>query len=73
MTAPVEICEHCRIGYHAPFGRFSLVASFAGPQLLYRCTICGTDWLERLHDARMVTAAEAEELLARSDTVMATN
>jgi hypothetical protein len=56
--------EHCadyRNGYHAPFDRFDRIAVRPdGPTFLQRCKQCGTLWHEALHDARIVTPAEAK-------------
>jgi uncharacterized Zn finger protein len=55
-----ERCESCKVGYHAPFERFEKVAVVKdGPALLQRCSVCGTYWLETLHDARQMGWDEA--------------
>lgn len=58
-----ELCEACRIGFHAPFDRFRQVAVREdGPTFLKRCDRCGTLWNETLHDARIVDVQEAQHL-----------
>jgi uncharacterized Zn finger protein len=58
-----ELCDACRVGYHAPFDRFHQVAVHEqGPTFLRRCQRCGTLWHETLHDARIVSAEEAKGL-----------
>jgi uncharacterized Zn finger protein len=58
-------CADCRIGYHAPFDRFERMAVIEqGPTFLMRCTVCGSLWHETLHDARLLSAAEAASIYA---------
>jgi hypothetical protein len=58
-----ELCENCRIGYHAPFDRFQCVAVHRdGPTFLNACKLCGSLWHETLHDAKRLTACEARAL-----------
>lgn len=66
----LNLCNYCEIGYHAPFERFERMATIRNsPTFLNRCKICRTLWHETLHDARIVSVAEAIKLFpsARSE------
>ena len=55
-----SLCSDCQIGYHAPFERFTRVATVPdGPMFLQSCNTCGSLWQETLRDARRLTPAEA--------------
>lgn len=61
-----EMCEACKIGYHAPFGRFEEIAvKEDGPAFLMRCKNCGTLWYEKLYSAERLSAPEARRLFPR--------
>ena len=67
MSRETKACEFCSVGYHAPFDRFTRVATQAdGPVFLNRCKLCGTLWHESLHSVKRVSRSEALALYPKA-------
>ena len=62
-TTDDDLCDACKVGYHAPFERFDrLAVQPDGPAFLNRCRRCDALWCETLRAARRVSDSEAQIL-----------